>query len=114
LQKIRVTGAQYRVPKKTYIRASGYNHPAFRVIHGRLKSNPSWRTYEMPCGHDAMIDMPERLAEILAEAPPCPSSKPGSDAPGRPALPCRPPLSVHGGHCRRAPGARGSVNHNVF
>ncbi|MDH3242695.1 MAG: alpha/beta hydrolase [Alphaproteobacteria bacterium] len=67
LQQIRVTGAQYRVPKKTYIRASGFNSPAFRDIHARLKRNPAWRTYEMPCGHDAMIDMPERLAEILAE-----------------------------------------------
>jgi hypothetical protein len=23
---------------------------------------------EMPCGHDAMADMPERVAEILVEA----------------------------------------------
>lgn len=45
----------------------GYNNPAFRDIYTRLKSNPSWRTYEMPSGHDAMIDMPERLAEILQE-----------------------------------------------
>ena len=21
----------------------------------------SWRTYEVPCGHDVMVDMPERL-----------------------------------------------------
>ena len=26
-----------------------------------------WRVYEMPCGHDAMVDMPERLTEILLE-----------------------------------------------
>ena len=67
LQKIRLSGAQGRVPKKTYIWASGYNYPAFRDIYTRLKSNPSWRTYEMPSGHNAMIDMPERLAEILQE-----------------------------------------------
>jgi hypothetical protein len=27
-----------------------------------------WRTHEVPCGHDVMLDMPERLAEILREA----------------------------------------------
>ena len=26
-----------------------------------------WRTYEVPCGHDVMLDMPERLVEILQE-----------------------------------------------
>jgi hypothetical protein len=33
-----------------------------------VKADPSWRTYEMPCGHEAMIDMPERTVEILLEA----------------------------------------------
>jgi hypothetical protein len=23
--------------------------------------------YELPCGHDAMVDMPDRLTEILIE-----------------------------------------------
>jgi hypothetical protein len=27
-----------------------------------------WRTCEVPCGHDVMLDMPERLTEILQEA----------------------------------------------
>jgi hypothetical protein len=27
-----------------------------------------WRTYKVPCGHDVMLDMPERLTEILQEA----------------------------------------------
>ena len=68
LQKIKlISGAQGRVPKKTYIWASDHNYPAFRDIYTRLKSTPSWRTYQMPSGHDAMIDMPERLAEILQE-----------------------------------------------
>jgi hypothetical protein len=29
------------------------------------KADPSWRTYEAPCGHDVMVDMPEWLAEVL-------------------------------------------------
>lgn len=68
LQKARVTGALYRVPKKTYVWASKFNSAAFKRIYTRLGSDPSWRTYEMPASHDLMIDMPERLAEILMEA----------------------------------------------
>jgi hypothetical protein len=26
-----------------------------------------WRIYEVGCGHDVMLDMPARLAEILQE-----------------------------------------------
>jgi hypothetical protein len=31
------------------------------------KADPSWRIFEVPCGHDVMIDMPEGLVEILLE-----------------------------------------------
>ena len=33
----------------------------------RLKANAAWRVFELPCGHDAMVDMPDRLTEILLE-----------------------------------------------
>jgi hypothetical protein len=26
-----------------------------------------WRLYEVPCGHEVMLDMPDRLAGILQE-----------------------------------------------
>jgi hypothetical protein len=32
-----------------------------------VQSDPAWRTYEVPSGHDVMVDMPERLTEILLE-----------------------------------------------
>jgi hypothetical protein len=31
------------------------------------KANAAWRVFELPCGHDAMVDMPDRLTEILLE-----------------------------------------------
>jgi pimeloyl-ACP methyl ester carboxylesterase len=65
---IRLTGARDRVPKKTYVRAKGYDNPNFEKYYAKVKSDRSWRTYEMPCGHEVMIDMPERTAEILLEA----------------------------------------------
>jgi len=62
---IHLTGARDRVPKKTYIRTTLFDAPIFRALHDRYAAAPGWRTYEVPCGHDAMVDVPERLVEIL-------------------------------------------------
>jgi len=66
--KIALTGARDRISRKSYIRAASYANPGFDRAYAGLKSDPSWRTYEAPCGHDVMVDMPERLTEILLEA----------------------------------------------
>jgi pimeloyl-ACP methyl ester carboxylesterase len=65
--KITVTGARDRVAKKAYIRAKGYPSVPFDGVHEQLKTNSAWRVYELPCGHDAMVDMPDQLTEILIE-----------------------------------------------
>ena len=65
---IKLTGARDRVPKKTYVRATGYDNQNFEKAYDETKADPSWRTFEMPCGHEVMIDMPERTAEILLQA----------------------------------------------
>ena len=54
--------------KKTYIRAPIYAQPSFDKAYAAKKADSSWRTLGVPCGHDVMVDMPERLAEILLEA----------------------------------------------
>ena len=66
LQKLTLTRARERIGKKTYIRATGYASDPFdrAMTNARAKG---WRTYEVPCGHDVMLDMPERLAAILQE-----------------------------------------------
>jgi pimeloyl-ACP methyl ester carboxylesterase len=64
---IALTGARERVAKKAYIRAKGYPSVPFDGVQERLKADAAWRVYEMPCGHDAMVDMPDRLTEILIE-----------------------------------------------
>ena len=66
-EKMSLTGARERIPKKIYIRAAGYPNVSFEKAFARAKANPTWRTYEVPCGHDVMIDDPERLTEILLE-----------------------------------------------
>ena len=62
---IRLTGARDRIARKTYVRALGYENPNFERAYAKVKADPTWRTFEMPCGHEVMIDMPERTAEIL-------------------------------------------------
>jgi pimeloyl-ACP methyl ester carboxylesterase len=67
LQKLALTGARERIGTKTYIRAAGYPNPYFDAGLASARAK-NWLTYEVPCGHDVMLDMPERLTEILLEA----------------------------------------------
>jgi pimeloyl-ACP methyl ester carboxylesterase len=66
--KIRLSGAVDRVARKTYVRAGSYANPGFDRALAAVKSNPAWRTHSVACGHDVMVDAPERLCEILLEA----------------------------------------------
>jgi len=67
-EKIVLSGARDRIPRKSYIRAGSYANPGFDGALAAARSDPSWRTYEVCCGHDVMIDAPDRLTEILLEA----------------------------------------------
>jgi pimeloyl-ACP methyl ester carboxylesterase len=62
-----LTGSRNRLAKKAYIRAVGYANPPFDAARDKLKATDGWRIYEVPCGHDVMVDMPDRLTEILLE-----------------------------------------------
>jgi pimeloyl-ACP methyl ester carboxylesterase len=65
---VKLSGARERIAKKTYIRAKGFNSGGFDAIAARLRSDPAWNVHDMPCGHDAMIDMPDQLTELLLAA----------------------------------------------
>ena len=65
---IALKGARERIARKIYIRAKGYNNPSFDRALAAARSDPSWRWYELLCGHDVMIDMPDRLSELLVQA----------------------------------------------
>lgn len=67
-QKLVLTGARERIARKTYIRAKGYPQPVFDAVETKLKADPTWRVLSVPCGHDVMIDAPDRLVEMLLEA----------------------------------------------
>jgi len=64
---IKLSGARERIAKKTYVRAKGYDNPAFDLALARVKADATWRVHELPSGHDVMVDQPDRLTEILLE-----------------------------------------------
>jgi len=65
---IALSGARERIARKTYIRAKGYNNPAFDRAFAAVRSDRSWHCHQLPCGHDVMVDMPDRLTELLLQA----------------------------------------------
>jgi pimeloyl-ACP methyl ester carboxylesterase len=69
LQKMRLTGARERIAKKSYIRAIGFANPYFDAGLAKARAQ-GWHIYEVACGHDVMLDMPDRLVEILQDVVP--------------------------------------------
>jgi len=67
-EKVTLTGAAQKVPKKAYIRATVGTLPAFQAAYERLSRTPGWKTYSMDCGHVVMIDRPAELAELLMKS----------------------------------------------
>jgi hypothetical protein len=45
----------------------GYPSAGFEAARARLASDPGWRVLQVPCGHDARVDLPERVTEVLVE-----------------------------------------------
>ena len=62
---VTLTGREHEVPKKDYILCTAYEKSLFRKFHEALKQASDWRTFELPCLHDAMLEMPDELVEIL-------------------------------------------------
>ena len=50
---------------KTYIYCSSPPTGSFDGFAAKYRDDPSWRFFELRTGHDAMILVPDRLAEIL-------------------------------------------------
>lgn len=72
LGKVSLSGARDRIARKIYIRASAYPSVPFDVALAQARA-AGWRSYEVACGHDVMVDAPDRLAAILrSEAAPTP------------------------------------------
>jgi pimeloyl-ACP methyl ester carboxylesterase len=66
-QAIRLEGNTERLPK-TFIYCSSPATGSFDQFAARYRNAAGWTFFELPTGHDAMILMPERVAELLQEA----------------------------------------------
>jgi pimeloyl-ACP methyl ester carboxylesterase len=64
-QRLHLGGAHGAIARRHYIRAAGYVSPAFAAVADRLRLDPAWRVDSLPCGHDAMLDMPHELVDLL-------------------------------------------------
>lgn len=64
-QKAAITGAWEKIPHLAYIRAAGHSRGPFGQFAERLRGNERWQCFEVPCGHNVMLDMPEALTGIL-------------------------------------------------
>jgi pimeloyl-ACP methyl ester carboxylesterase len=53
--------------KCTHILATGYEHSPFPPFH-EIAKRKGWKTAQIDCGHDVMLDRPADLVRILLEA----------------------------------------------
>jgi pimeloyl-ACP methyl ester carboxylesterase len=65
-QKLEVAGAYQRVPRKSFIVATGWD--AFAKTAAKYRGMAGWTVRELACGHDMPIDLPDELAEMLIDA----------------------------------------------
>lgn len=64
-EPIHLNGRQWEVQKKAYILAGAYQPSSFQVYHARFKDDPDWQVHTLPCGHDAMVVLPQELSGLL-------------------------------------------------
>lgn len=68
-EKLSLAGAFERVERKTFILCTGESGlPSLRHQADALRGQPRWQIQEMDCKHDAMIEDPDRVAQLLLEA----------------------------------------------
>jgi pimeloyl-ACP methyl ester carboxylesterase len=63
-QKIKISGKANSLPK-TFIYCSSPATGSFDQFAAKIRRDPAWTFHELASGHDAMILMPGRVAEIL-------------------------------------------------
>jgi pimeloyl-ACP methyl ester carboxylesterase len=64
-ETLRVSGAYLKIPQRVYIRARDFQNPSFDDAFDRCRKQGGWKTIEMTCGHDVMIDQPAELTALL-------------------------------------------------
>jgi hypothetical protein len=66
-QPISLTGAVQQIENVTFILASGWGPGPFLPFYEQAKAK-GWKTIDIPCGHDVMLDQPDKLTDALLAA----------------------------------------------
>jgi len=67
-QKIRLTGRIEAIQQVIYVRAAEFEDGSpFPPFQAKAKAK-GWKTVEVPCGHDVMLDEPKTLSDLLLDA----------------------------------------------
>jgi len=66
-QKLTLSGARERVPRRTYILATGWSSPLEKFAR-RFDQDPTWAVKRVDCGHLIMLDRPDKLTDLLVAA----------------------------------------------
>lgn len=66
-ERVRVTGAYNAIPKKAFVQATGWDSPFKDTVAG-FGADPAWQVYQIPCGHDIAIEMPDELTDVLEKS----------------------------------------------
>jgi pimeloyl-ACP methyl ester carboxylesterase len=67
-ESLRLTGGIEKISRKMYVLTTQYPMSGFARFRDAVLGKTGWATAEVPCGHDLMIDMPERTAGLLIQA----------------------------------------------
>jgi pimeloyl-ACP methyl ester carboxylesterase len=68
-EKIKLTGAHTTIGKHVYVHSTVLPRESpFKPFYDRVRSEPAWQAHTLPCGHDAMLDMPDEVTAILEGA----------------------------------------------
>jgi pimeloyl-ACP methyl ester carboxylesterase len=65
-QRLALSG--WRVPKRMYILAAGWEPSPFQQFGARFKDDRAWQFVSIACGHEVMVDRPQDLATALIAA----------------------------------------------
>ncbi len=68
-EPLQLSGKMDAVEDITFVLATGYEGSPFMPFYERAKTK-GWKTLSVACGHDVMLDMPQKLTTILLNAAP--------------------------------------------
>jgi pimeloyl-ACP methyl ester carboxylesterase len=69
VERLKLSGKHRSIAKHTYVHGTVLPRESpFKLFYERVKADPAWTAHALACGHHVMLDMPERVTEILESA----------------------------------------------